>query len=223
MILFLAANTSFNAFPRLAAILARDGYMPRQFSFRGDRLAFTSGIVILSITAIAVIAAFGGVVTALIPLYAVGVFAAFTIGQVGMVRHWLKERTTGWQHKLGINAFGATLTFLVFVVVLVAKAPTSLLIAVVVPLMILVMVFIHRQYRPRPSTWRFVRTQSFPRRDVRSGSSFPSRASTAPSSRRSTSVAPSRPTCARCSSPTSPRKPPSSASAGSARFPTCRW
>ena len=146
MILFLAANTSFNAFPRLAAILARDGYMPRQFSFRGDRLAFTSGIVILSIAAIAVIAAFGGVVTALIPLYAVGVFAAFTIGQVGLVRHWLRERTTGWRKKLSINAFGATLTFSVFVVVLVAKAPTSLLIAVVVPLMILVMVFIHRQY-----------------------------------------------------------------------------
>ncbi len=147
MILFLAANTSFNAFPRLAAILARDGYMPRQFSFRGDRLAFTSGIVILSIAAITVIAAFGGVVTALIPLYAVGVFAAFTIGQVGLVRHWLSERTPGWRKKLSINAFGATLTFLVFVVVLVAKAPTSLLIAVVVPLMILVMVFIHRQYQ----------------------------------------------------------------------------
>ena len=107
MILFLAANTSFNAFPRLAAILARDGYMPRQFSFRGDRLAFTSGIVILSIAAIAVIAAFGGVVTALIPLYAVGVFAAFTIGQVGMVRHWLSERTPGWRRKVSINAFGA--------------------------------------------------------------------------------------------------------------------
>ena len=147
MILFLAANTSFNAFPRLAAILARDGYMPRQFSFRGDRLAFTSGIVILSIAAITVIAAFGGVVTALIPLYAVGVFAAFTIGQVGMVRHWLSERTSGWRKKIGINAFGATLTFVVFLVVLVAKAPTSLLIAVVVPLMILVMVFIHRQYK----------------------------------------------------------------------------
>jgi amino acid transporter len=147
MILFLAANTSFNAFPRLAAILARDGYMPRQFSFRGDRLAFTSGIVILSIAAIAVIAAFGGVVTALIPLYAVGVFAAFTIGQVGMVRHWLAERTPGWRKKLSINSFGAALTFLVFLVVLIAKAPTSLLIAVVVPLMIAVMVFIHRQYQ----------------------------------------------------------------------------
>ena len=147
MILFLAANTSFNAFPRLAAILARDGYMPRQFSFRGDRLAFTSGIVILSVAAIAVIAAFGGIVTALIPLYAVGVFAAFTIGQVGLVRHWLAERSAGWRRKLSINAFGAALTFGVFVIVLVAKAPTSLLIAVVVPVMILVMLFIHRQYK----------------------------------------------------------------------------
>jgi hypothetical protein len=147
MILFLAANTSFNAFPRLAAILARDGYMPRQFSFRGDRLAFTSGIVILSIAAIALIAAFGGVVTALIPLYAVGVFAAFTIGQIGMVRHWLSERTPGWRKKMSINGFGALLTFVVFFVVLVAKAPTSLLIVVIVPLMILVMLFIHKQYR----------------------------------------------------------------------------
>jgi amino acid transporter len=146
MILFLAANTSFNAFPRLAAILARDGYMPRQFSFRGDRLAFTSGIVILSVAAIALIAAFGGVVTALIPLYAVGVFAAFTIGQIGMVRHWLSERSPGWRKKLSINGFGATLTFVVFFVVLVAKAPTSLLIVVIVPIMILVMLFIHRQY-----------------------------------------------------------------------------
>jgi amino acid transporter len=147
LILFLAANTSFNAFPRLAAILARDGYMPRQFSFRGDRLAFTSGIVILSIAAIGLIAAFGGVVTALIPLYAVGVFAAFTIGQIGMVRHWLSERTPGWRKKMSINGFGALLTFVVFFVVLVAKAPTSLLIVVIVPLMIVVMLFIHRQYR----------------------------------------------------------------------------
>src|SRR6185437_4664491 len=85
LILFLAANTSFNAFPRLAAILASDGYMPRQFSFRGDRLAFTSGIVILSVAASVLIVIFGGITTALIPLYAVGVFIAFTIGQSGMV------------------------------------------------------------------------------------------------------------------------------------------
>jgi amino acid transporter len=147
LILFLAANTSFNAFPRLAAILARDGYMPRQFSFRGDRLAFTSGIVILSVAAIALIVAFGGVTTALIPLYAVGVFIAFTIGQSGMVRHWLKERSPGWRRKLTINGFGAMLTFVVFFVVLLAKAPTSLLVAVIIPILIGIMLFIHRQYQ----------------------------------------------------------------------------
>jgi amino acid transporter len=146
LILFLAANTSFNAFPRLAAILARDGYMPRQFSFRGDRLAFTSGIVILSIAAITLIVLFGGITTALIPLYAVGVFIAFTIGQVGMVRHWLLERSAGWRRKISINGFGAALTCVVFVVVLVAKAPTSLLVAVIIPVLIVMMLFIHRQY-----------------------------------------------------------------------------
>ena len=147
LILFLAANTSFNAFPRLAAILALDGYMPRQFSFRGDRLAFTSGIVMLSIAAIALLVAFGGITTALIPMYAVGVFVAFTIGQIGMVRHWLAERSGGWRWKLAINGFGAGLTGVVFVVVLIAKAPVSLLVAVVIPLLMGLMLFINRQYR----------------------------------------------------------------------------
>src|SRR5689334_8987965 len=146
LILFLAANTSFNAFPRLVAILATDGFMPRQFSFKGDRLAFTSGIVILSIAAITLIVAFGGVTTALIPLYAVGVFIAFTIGQSGMVLHWRRERPNGWVRRLAINAFGAVLTGSVFVVVLVAKAPTSLLVAVIIPLLVGMMLFIRRQY-----------------------------------------------------------------------------
>lgn len=147
LILFLAANTSFNAFPRLVAILATDGFMPRQFSFKGDRLAFTSGIVVLSVAASLLIIAFGGVTTALIPLYAVGVFIAFTIGQTGMVLHWRTERSPGWKRRLAINAFGAALTGSVFVVVLVAKAPTSLLVAVIIPLLIGLMLFINRQYR----------------------------------------------------------------------------
>ena len=147
LILFLAANTSFNAFPRLAAILATDGFMPRQFSFRGDRLAFTSGIVILSVAAITLIVAFGGITTALIPLYAVGVFIAFTIGQSGMVLHWMRERSPGWRRRLAINAFGAGLTGLVFVVVLLAKSPTSLLVAVIIPVLVAIMLFINRQYR----------------------------------------------------------------------------
>jgi amino acid transporter len=147
LILFLAANTSYNAFPRLAAILARDGYMPRQFSFRGDRLAFTSGVVILSIVAIALLLLFGGNTTALIPLYSVGVFVSFTISQSGMVIHWLGERSAGWRWRLGINGFGAVLTGVVAVVVLLAKAPTSLLVAVVIPALVGMMLFIHRQYR----------------------------------------------------------------------------
>jgi amino acid transporter len=146
LILFLAANTSYNAFPRLGAILARDGYMPRQFNFRGDRLAFTSGILILSAAAITLLVAFGGRTTALVPLYSVGVFLAFTIGQAGMVLHWRRERPPGWQRRLAINGFGAVLTGFVFIVVLVAKAPESLLVAIIIPILVVTMLFIHRQY-----------------------------------------------------------------------------
>lgn len=146
LILFLAANTSYNAFPRLAAILANDGYMPRQFAFRGDRLAFTAGIVILSAVAIGLLVAFGGDTHALIPLYSVGVFVSFTISQSGMVRHWLREKGAGWPRRLAINGFGAVLTGVVAVVVTVAKAPESLLVAVVIPILVLVMLFIRRQY-----------------------------------------------------------------------------
>ncbi len=147
LILFLAANTSYNAFPRLAAILATDGFMPRQFAFRGDRLAFTSGVVILSIVAVSLLLAFNGETHALIPLYSVGVFVAFTVGQSGMIVHWLRERPPGWKWRLAINAFGCSLTALVAVVVMIAKAPTSLLVVIVIPLLIGAMLFIHRQYR----------------------------------------------------------------------------
>jgi amino acid transporter len=147
LILFLAANTSYNAFPRLGAILAQDGYMPRQFAFRGDRLAFTSGVLILSVVAISLILAFNGETHALIPLYSVGVFVAFTIGQSGMIVHWLRERPPGWQWRLAINTFGCALTGLVAVVVMIAKAPTSLLVVVVIPVLVGVMLFIHRQYQ----------------------------------------------------------------------------
>src|SRR5207244_11131115 len=88
LILFLAANTSFNAFPRLAAILAEDGYMPRQFSFRGDRLAYSWGIIALAGVAAVLLLVFGGDTHALIPLYSVGVFVTFTLSQTGMVIHW---------------------------------------------------------------------------------------------------------------------------------------
>ena len=90
-ILILAANTSFADFPRLSSILARDGYFPRQFAYRGERLAFNAGIMALALVSIVVLVIFGGDVNALIPLYAIGVFTAFTLSQTGMVRHWYFE------------------------------------------------------------------------------------------------------------------------------------
>jgi amino acid transporter len=147
LILFLAANTSYNAFPRLAAILAQDGYMPRQFSFKGDRLAYTLGIIILSAVAISLLVVFGGDTHLLIPLYSVGVFVSFTISQSGMVVHWRRERSAGWQRRLAINGFGAALTGVVAVIVTTAKAPESLLVAVIIPILVLMMRFIHGQYQ----------------------------------------------------------------------------
>jgi amino acid transporter len=147
LILFLAANTSYNAFPRLGAILARDGYAPRQLSFRGDRLAFSAGIVLLSAIAIALLVGFQGDTHALIPLYSVGVFVSFTISQAGMVVHWLRARGPGWRWRLGLNGFGCVLTAVVAVVVTVAKAPVSLAVAVVIPMLVGVMLFIAHQYR----------------------------------------------------------------------------
>ena len=94
-ILVLAAQTSFADFPRVASILARDGYMPRQFAFRGERLAFNAGIVVLAGVSVVLVVAFQGRVEALIPLYAIGVFTAFTLSQAGMVRHWFTERGSG--------------------------------------------------------------------------------------------------------------------------------
>jgi amino acid transporter len=146
LILFLAANTSYNAFPRLAAILASDGFMPRQFAFKGDRLAFTTGILMLSAVAIALLVASGGDTHVLIPLYSVGVFVSFTISQTGMVRHWRRVRSAGWRRRLAINGVGAVLTGVVAVIVTAAKAPESLLVAIVIPVLVGIMLFIHRQY-----------------------------------------------------------------------------
>jgi amino acid transporter len=147
LILFLAANTSFNAFPRLAALLAEDGYMPRQFSFRGDRLAFSWGIILLAAIAAGLLALFGGETHALIPLYSVGVFVCFTVSQAGMVRHWFKERSSGWAWRATINAIGAILTLLVLVVVASVKfIDGAYLVVILIPTLVLMMLFIHHQY-----------------------------------------------------------------------------
>ncbi len=146
LLLVLAANTSFNAFPRLLAILAIDGNMPRQFSFRGDRLAFSYGIIVLATVAAFLIWFFQGETHLIIPLYAVGVFIDFTISQAGMIRHWRRERPQGWRRRLAINAFGMSLTAIVAVVVTIAKAPQSFIVLVLVPVLVGMMSFIHRQY-----------------------------------------------------------------------------
>jgi amino acid transporter len=147
LILFLAANTSFNAFPRLAAILATDGFMPRQFAYRGDRLAYSWGIVVLAAVAAFLIWLFKGNVTALIPLYSVGVFVCFTLSQIGMVRHWRKVRDAGWAWRLGLNAFGAALTAVVLVVVVSVKfIDGAYLVVILIPVLVTLMLFVHRQY-----------------------------------------------------------------------------
>jgi amino acid transporter len=147
LLLFLAANTSFNAFPRLAAILAEDGYMPRQFAFRGDRLAYSWGIVALAATAVALLVIFSGDTHALIPLYSVGVFVTFTLSQTGMVRHWLREHGPGWWYRVVINGSGAVLTGVVLIVVASVKfADGAYLVVILIPILVGIMLFIKRQY-----------------------------------------------------------------------------
>jgi hypothetical protein len=147
LLLFLAANTSFNAFPRLLAILAQDGHMPRQFALRGDRLAYSYGILVLGGVAAMLVIGFGAVTHLLIPLYAVGVFIDFTISQSGMIIHWLRERGPGWRRRLTINAFGAFLTGAVAIVVTAVKFEAGAwLVLVLIPILVLIMSFIFRQY-----------------------------------------------------------------------------
>ena len=122
LILVLAANTAYADFPRLASILARDRYVPRQFMNQGDRLAFSNGIVGLSAFAGVLLVAFGGDTHSLIPLYMIGVFVSFTLSQAGMVLHWRRERGPGWSTSAAINGAGALVTGLVLMVVAITKA-----------------------------------------------------------------------------------------------------
>jgi amino acid transporter len=148
LILLLAANTGYNGAPRLAQILAADGYLPRQFAFRGDRLAYSWGIIILAVTAGIFVVIFDGSVNGLIPLYSVGIFASFTLSQAGMVKHWFLERGAGWRWKLGVNLLGAAVTGVVAVIIIGAKfSRGAWIVLIAVPLIALLMVAIRRQYR----------------------------------------------------------------------------
>ncbi len=145
-ILILAANTAFSDFPRLFFFLARDEYAPHQFRRLGDRLAFSNGIIVLTVLACALLIVFQGDVARLIPLYAIGVFLAFTMSQAGMVVRWLKRREPGWHHGLPMNFVGMVMTFVVFLVTAASKFPSSLIILVVVPAAVFLFLSIHRHY-----------------------------------------------------------------------------
>jgi len=131
-ILVLAANTSFAGFPTLASIMSRDRILPRQLANRGDKLVYSNGIVVLGLCAAGLVAAFHGSVEGLIPLYAIGVFTAFTLSQFGMVKHWRAERGQRWRIKAAINALGSCTTGVVLVVIAVEKAPDGAWIVLVV-------------------------------------------------------------------------------------------
>jgi amino acid transporter len=141
MILVLAANTAYADFPRLASILARDRFLPRQFMNQGDRLAFSNGIVGLSVFAAILLIAFGGDTHALIPLYMIGVFVSFTASQAGMVMHWRRLQGARWRTNAAINGFGALVTGVVLLVVAATKAHEG---AWIIMVLIPIQVFLFR-------------------------------------------------------------------------------
>ena len=147
LVLVLAANTSFQGFPRLSALLARDRFAPRQFSNLGDRLVFSNGMLVLAAAATALLVVYKANTDSLIHLYVIGVFTAFTISQAGMVRYWLRIRGPGWQRKIAINTVGAAATGLVTVIVVWTKfAEGAWLVTVAIPLLVLAMLGVRRHY-----------------------------------------------------------------------------
>lgn len=148
LILAVAANTSFAGFPRLAAILAGDGFLPRQLSNLGDRLVFENGIIFLSIATGVLISLFGGNSHALIPLFAVGVFLAFTLSQAGMVIHWWREHGKGWLFKAIINGLGAVTTFITLFVVGITKFLEGAWVTVfLIPILMFMFLRVRTHYR----------------------------------------------------------------------------
>ena len=147
LILLLAANTAYADFPRLAAFLARDGYMPRQLASLGDRLVFSNGIFALSGFAGLLLIASNGSVSRLIPLYAVGVFLSFTLSQAGMVVHWWRLRGRGWRGKAVVNGVGCAITSVVTVVLLITKfTQGAWLVVLAIPLLICLFLRIRTHY-----------------------------------------------------------------------------
>jgi amino acid transporter len=147
IILIMAANTAFAGFPLLLALIAKDGYAPRQFTKRGNRLSFSNGIVLLSIAACFLVWQFNGETHLLLPLYAVGVFISFTLSQSGMLTRWVKLKTKGWKYKAFINGMGTVVTFLTVIIIGVTKfMQGAWMVLVLIPLFVILMLKIRRHY-----------------------------------------------------------------------------
>src|SRR5271166_6611148 len=147
VLLALAANTSFGGLPVLAALLAKDNFLPHMFALRADRQVHRYGVVVLAVLAAALLVASNGSTQALVPLFAVGVFIGFTLSQFGMVKHWRAERSRGWKSRAVINGFGAFLTALTTIIELVSKfTEGAWLIVLVIPGLVLLFNQVHRTY-----------------------------------------------------------------------------
>lgn len=147
LILILAANTSFADFPRLSSIMANDRYLPRQLSNRGDRLVFSNGILLLGFFSILLIVLFKGDTHSLIPLYAVGVFTAFTLSQAGMVRHWLSYKGAGWRKGIFINGIGTITTAVVLIIIATEKfTHGAWIVLIAIPGLVFLTQKIHQHY-----------------------------------------------------------------------------
>jgi amino acid transporter len=147
LILVLAANTAYADFPRLASIVSRDRYLPRQFMNQGDRLAFSNGILVLSLFAAVLIVGFHGDTQSLLPLYMIGVFISFTLSQAGMVIHWRNVKTPGWKTSAVINGFGALVTAIVLVIVAVTKTlEGAWIVLLLIPLIVMLFQATRRHY-----------------------------------------------------------------------------
>jgi len=147
LILILAANTAYSDFPRLSSIMANDRYLPRQLSNRGDKLVFSNGILILGFLSAVLLVFFRGETHLLIPLYAVGVFTAFTLSQAGMVKHWVKDRGKGWLKSAIINGLGGAVTAVVLVIIAVEKfTHGAWIVLIAIPALVLLTEKIHQHY-----------------------------------------------------------------------------
>ncbi|RHW34667.1 APC family permease [Lysinibacillus yapensis] len=146
LILILAANTGYSAFPLLAVNLAKDKFIPRMFLARGDRLGYSNGIIVLGVASIALIIAFHAKTEHLIPLYAVGVFIPFTLAQTGMIVKWIREKPSGWLLKLTVNAIGALISLTVTIIFFITKFSQIWSVLVFLPLIIVIFYRIKKHY-----------------------------------------------------------------------------